>query len=479
MPGVLVGHALTQDAGRRNLGNQDGAIRDEIETDIHGEAVFRDLPYDGSRSIVVRVLGATSGALVRLEPSPGRQPYLPIVAERLVYRTGAGHPLEVRVVDASRGKLVRGARVTIAGAPGLVPGTAGATLVCRPMLRVGRPTNLKLGVSAPEGWVAWELATWTVHISPYARRLSAHYPLRRELPVVVSILEPDGSAVRSPVLNWLAVAKRRIVEPVYTGDAYGRLRLRGIPWLPGEVVIASARRKDGFVAASAAAAIGDDPEREIYLEIVMPPENPNAIRMGGGAGGRFGRRGGSRNLLTGGGSVRRNRGSVTVTVLRSNGRPAAGAKVKLGHRTATANEYGRAHFRHVARGTHAVHAQHVGLLPMTGSVTVRGSEAARITVRERKGGRIQVLVVDDADRPLPYATLDVRLKSKRPWVDLDEHGTQRLDPFTDHQGQRQLRGLEPGRVTLEARWGGRSKQRTVEVEDRGSETIRIVLPAYK
>jgi hypothetical protein len=91
------------------------------------------------------------------------------------------------------------------------------------------------------------------------------------------------------------------------------------------------------------------------------------------------------------------------------------------------------------------------------------------------GGTLEVRVQDEAGRGLPYATLELGLPEALPWVDrLD--GVQRLDPLTDASGQRILRALPVGTVTVRAYFGSRSADAQVEVADGSRQAITLVVP---
>jgi len=449
---------------------------DVLETDNRGQVVFGDVPYDGSRVVMAYLedpRSPESSYRRVLPPAAGRKPAVSVRSERVVYRAAVGIWLQVHVVDAEDGRAVPHAETSVPGArmTGFDESSGDPRYLV--LLNVDDRADVPLHVVAPRGYVAWEPSVRTVAISPYARRLVSIYPVRPEVPVTVSVSEPGGEPTRSPAIESAVVAGRKLPASADATDAYGRLRIGGVPYLRGEEVSVRAKRAGGIASALVRGRIPDDPATGLHFDIVLPPANPYAIGMGGGAGGAFRGRSSSRSLQASG-SHRHPKGAVLVSVRRRDGRPAAGARVWLEKRQMRTDASGVARFDRVGPGTYAVTAKQVGLLPLTGEVTVKGEESARLELRETEGGRLAVQVVDEDGKPLSFATLKVTAASGHPWVDLDGD-VQRVDPFTDHEGRRVLNRVEPGGVTVSAAWGSRKKQMSVRVAAAEETEIRIVL----
>jgi len=452
-------------------------VRDILESDRQGEVVYRDLPYDGSVSAVVcrQDPGVPQRGRPKLLPRFGLEGRgVPIRGERVRFHASAGVRLQVQAVEAETGRPVPRARVSINDAHGASADAArGSALLVWP---VEEKNSLLFSVEAPDGRLAWDVRTWAVQISPYAKSLKAYYPLRREVGVSLTVLEPDRRPTPKPVVFDVRAAGRLITATRCASDGYGRLRITGVPFLPGETLSLKARRDGGVVQAGVTDRIPADADAELDLEITLPPEPANAslIGIGGSAGtGAFRGRGGSRDLGFSGRHARP-KGSVVVIVRRRNASPAQGARVYLGDREARTDLNGRAHFARVHPGEYAVRVQQVGLLPLSGKVIVRGEEQARLVLREGAGGRLEVQVVDDEGRPLTYARLQVKTASGQPWIDLQD-GVQRVDPFTDHEGRRVLHGIEPGAVSIVATWGSRKTQVQVQADSGQGRPVEIVL----
>ena len=91
-------------------------------------------------------------------------------------------------------------------------------------------------------------------------------------------------------------------------------------------------------------------------------------------------------------------------------------------------------------------------------------------MREPLGARVEVVVLDPQDRPVPSATLAIR---DRTVFDVREDGVQRLDMVTDHRGRRTFARVEPGKTVIRARWGSRKGAQKVELKD--GETTRVTV----
>ena len=452
-------------------------VRAVLEADGGGEVVYRDLPYDGSVSVMVFSMDprATDGDAVGVIPAFGLSTFgVPVRGAQVRFPAAYGLWLHVHEVEAETGRRVAHARSTVKAASAepleVLPGRQPVLV----LLPVEDKTGLGISVQPPEGRLAWDEATWRVQISPYAKRLEVYYPLRREVGVSVTVLEPDGSPTLKPEVYDVRAAGRNITASRRASDGLGRLRITGVPFLPGEALTVRARRRGGYAHATVTARIPAEAGVDLFLEVTLPPEPQNALGIGGGAGGSFRGRGGSRNLITSGGSHVRPKGAVVVLVRRRDGTPAQGARVYLGKRETRTDLKGRAHFPRVHPGEYAVRVKQVGLLPLSGKVTVRGEAQARLVLREGPGGRLEVCVVDDEGRPLAYARLQVKTASGQPWIDLQD-GVQRVDPFTDHEGRRVLHGIEPGTISILATWGSRKRRVQVPAEPGQSRPVEIVL----
>jgi hypothetical protein len=169
-----------------------------------------------------------------------------------------------------------------------------------------------------------------------------------------------------------------------------------------------------------------------------------------------------------------------VTVLRRNGQPAVRAQVVCERggirKTLRADTEGRVRFADLGPGEHRLTVRSAGLLPMAGTATVGETGDVEVELREGEGGTLEVAVVDEEHRPLPFAALAVKTPSGLPWVDMVADDVQRLDPYTGATGARRLTHLEPGTVEVTATWGSRKETAKVLVEEGQTTGVLIVLP---
>jgi hypothetical protein len=100
--------------------------------------------------------------------------------------------------------------------------------------------------------------------------------------------------------------------------------------------------------------------------------------------------------------------------------------------------------------------------------------AAAVEVQEPVGGALDVLVVTEDGRPVPYARLDVEQPSGEPWIDLVK-GVQRIDDFTDAEGRRSLGRLEPGEVEIYASWCLKAGMARVAIKNGERTDVRVVV----
>ena len=170
-------------------------------------------------------------------------------------------------------------------------------------------------------------------------------------------------------------------------------------------------------------------------------------------------------------------GSIRVLVLRRDGLPLLGGRVRLsagGTKEGRTDDRGEVVFEKVPPGEAVVSAGQPGFVPISAPVTVEESRETYVVLREPEGGRLNVLVVDADGRPASFALLMVRQPSRAPWVDIDEAGVLRLDPYTDHLGRREIRGLEAGTIRILASLGPLVGEAEAVVLDGRTSDVRLV-----
>lgn len=472
-------------------------------SDLVGEVHLERVPLDGS--VVVEALASWSQRTGRVVGSVAvRAPTQDLVCDGSL-------ALEVRCLDA-----VTGARVELDLAPTRMP--AEASDAARVGVLPGQRTTVGLEVPLEaraawrrQGYVAWDPSKWKSTISRYARRLSMTYPMRRSARVQVFAHEHDGTPTDRARIAGFELAGRTLGEKFSTSSYRGGFVVQGVPFLrdeplkvlvlrpPAEVPEAEGLEEieecadvevvdvehefeeafedlDDFAwfETHPGAAIGSGRlphgwHEWLVVNAVFPANAEEDVLWG---------RGDTVTISCSSCGPRRRdgpKGAVSVTVHRRDGRPAVGALVRVGGATGRTDARGRAVLRDIVPGEHEVRLREPGLVACSGSVTVRADRMARATLREAKGTTVRVRVVDEDGEGLPFAILE--LPSATSWADLDEAGVQRIDPFTDVRGRRELRRFPAGRWRFVASYGSRSAGVEATVAPGSVQTVTVTLPS--
>jgi hypothetical protein len=214
------------------------------------------------------------------------------------------------------------------------------------------------------------------------------------------------------------------------------------------------------------------PDQEAVVHVLFAPSEPPAT--GGGAGGSF------RGRLAG--SKRSDAGTASLEVhgLRRDGRPAAGARVRVVAADGTVRRLeldaeGRGRVEQLVAGRQVARLAEPGLVPGAAEVTLAEGQHAAVTVREPVGGQLEVTVVDREGLPAPFARVTIEQPSGAAWADLDADGVQRLDPYVDHLGRRSYLHVEAGDVRVKAAWASRKGERAATVGDGATTHVTVVV----
>ena len=348
---------------------------------------------------------------------------------------------------------------------------------------------IRLELDVPQGFVDWEEGPYDATVAAGVGDLRVIVPLHRALGLDVSVLGPDGAPAEGARLSDVRIAGRELPFPEAPADAQGRIHLAGVPFLPGERLTAAvewrarearepeppppSERSDGPSAAlqtivpgdssqpwavvvrlaGPTRAVGDHnetdndlPTEEEIVDVAVPPESRT--------------------------------GTVSARALGWDGRALSDARVwcsapsgALQHVTAAD---GGAEFRLVPIGERSLRMEAPGRFAAVGRVAVAADATATVVLREPDGGRIDVLVVDAAGDPRPFAR--IRLASTTGSPALDVAGVvQRVDPFTDETGRRSFHRVPPGLASVEATWGSARASTSLTVRDRDLHTVRLVV----
>ena len=444
------------------------AIEGKATTDADGRVTFSQVPYDGSYAVV-------------LGPNPSvPDAKVPVTSRRMMIELDA-LPLRLQIVSSETGRALSGVPYTLKpmvdGARGLSGDGQSLLFDCR----FPRGSRIELKPVPPDGLLAFDDSKERIVIAPAARALTYLMPLRPEVDVHVTL--PKGRA------RWryeVSVAERGIPHVHAVSDAFGRIRLRNIPFVPGAAVQITAyahKRK-----AHGAFFFGLDADDAVSValkepKLLLKPTLAAAVAPAPDGDGGFEY---VLNLLNGGDLppvpvFEEDNGSpsepprarrVILRVYTPDGRPAKGARVALGTQGGVANHLGRAAFDIRASGRMQVRVHGVG---PSWSISVNVDERPRqfFDIHIQPPGTIDVVVVGADEQPIPYARLAVTQGSKLPWFDIQD-GVQRLDPFTDHRGRRRLTNLEPHTpIEVTAAIGSRSRAATLMVG--AGETKRMVI----
>ncbi|MDJ0973262.1 MAG: carboxypeptidase-like regulatory domain-containing protein [Planctomycetota bacterium] len=485
---------------------------DARSTDGRGVVVFEDVPFDGTHYAAILGEAVRGGDLGRTKPPPPPagiffndgseeswsrenlfdRSYLDelfphrakIEGPSVELAVRVGLPVDVRIERADTGVLIPDAAWRVG------PRFAGSDA---PRARVAVEENQRervtLATDVPHGWILHDNPAWETWVTPRARSLAVRFPLRPEAWIVVQL--PDG--LRAPDVDALHGRIRISAQPhVPAGielDGPGRLRIRGLPHLQGETVDVKIAFDESYVTGSA--SMGVDPAVPVVIETEAKRIDEDGVAFFAALYGHPTQRligfdleralpmrgprsqwpGAVSEDAEGGGS-----GRLELHVRRPDGTPAAGALVHLRVRSQTlrADREGRVLFRAVETGDLFPRVTGAGVPLEPSGLSVASGETRRITIQGHEGGRVALTVVDEGGDPVPYAQIGVKQPSGVDWVDLRD-GVQRVDPYTNHRGERTLNHVEPGSVRVMARFGSRSGSKRVEVQKGRTARVRIVL----
>ncbi len=436
-----------------------------VETGASGRA---RIPWAKEGAPTVHLSGAAPDMSVRLETRSS------------VVRLPALAALEVVVVDGTTGFPVRGGTVALRrrqGPPAALRPAGDRFVLDAPLLRRGFEEAPVFEVGIPAGFASLERGILTVKgtISRFAERVRAEVVIWPEARVLVRVRKVDGTpAAGANLTDAFLGGWHHFQAGVVTTDGSGSARLPAIPFIRGERVNVMAEL-DGRIARATKPVALVEPGEEILVEITLPEKaGAAAIGIGGGAGGMFGgRRGSKRNLRMAFPDA-----VLEVEVRRRDGSPAADAQVVatpaggIPCRARTGPD-GTISFKGVLpAGEVVVSLEEPGLLAAPETVVLVSGSAGRVVLRETEGAASAVLVLDADGRPAAGAALTVATGSGLPYV-LVDGAVQVLGIRTGPDGRCALPGLPPGTVTVTATLGSRTASASAEA----GLPVEITLPA--
>ncbi len=328
----------------------------------------------------------------------------------------------------------------------------------------------ELVVDPPEGYLAREKQTISRAPVAGARAVYARIPVHRAVDLTVSVDGPDGRPADGARIVALEVAGRAVRIDAVTLAA-GVLRLRGLPYLPGEPVAAAIDW--GTAAGDDAVPVPSEGIPDPELRTTVPEDLGApwtvAVHLKGPTARTLDHLEIDNDFPAVFSSLQTSQGAggdLRIRVLGCDGKPVPDAAV-YGART---DADGVAVVEHVSLGEHELAVSVPSRLPARATAFVREGQETEVVLREPAGARLDVIVTDEAGRPRPSAHLSLGNRLVFDVVD----GVQRIDMFTDPFGRRSFARVEPGEATVTATWGTRCGSEKVLLRDGERATVRIV-----
>lgn len=441
-------------------------VHGTFTTDADGRIRITDLPVGAD--VFVRLGshfgGVDDAGFVRLQ------------GDSLELRAVNVMPLRVDVVDAETGAVLPGARWVfttpdLRGGVNAIPSGGSTRIQANLGIELARP----FAAETPPDYVDWD-AKWSSVISRYATSVEARHPLRREATVTVQAIDEEKEDVRDAQVHAFHVAGRGDASPQTGAWMLGGTPLRGVPFFAGQTLRVWARTP-GDLGGDATARLPTHDHEEVLVELVLRKdyriENEEAPwgeerkeTSWREPDPRLGQPDGPSGSL----------GSLEVSVLHADGRPAVGARVRgLLDGEQRTDETGVLRIEKLVAGEYPIRLDEPGLVPVSDTAEVVSGEVSRVTLQEPVGATLSVTVKAADGRPLPHAMVTVGQAGGTIWCDVAPDGTQRLDPYVDERGRRTLRRVQPGRIRLDGVWGGWKGTIVVTVGDRQTKDVTLLL----
>lgn len=437
-------------------------------SDLAGEAVFDDVPYDGSYTAGVQ-LHLARHAQATASTTQHLAQKVQVTGPHVRVRIKA---LPFEFLDD------RGMRPEFWVHPSLeAPALVGGRLDLWVPMGGGEERPVVMGSAPRPAHLVWDKAPRRVSISRAAHRLTYMAPQRPEASVVVLL---------SPEHEWTLAATLagRDVKTSVVHDAFGRMWLRGVPFVPGASLSVTAQAK-GQKALTDSVDFSVDEKHEHVID--LRPESVAAALAelddvtdiawvpAGEMGYRIRIKSSATTWLSLWG-----RGTGTahlvLRVRRANGAAAPDAHVTVEGRTLRTDARGRVAFPDVIGGL--VDVQIVGAgAPQRMKLEIEKGQRVEHDVVVPASARIDLRVVNKDDAPLPFARVQVTYGDTMPWHDV-ARGVQRLDPFTDRRGRRMLHNIRPDvPATVHVDVAGNKRSATLTIGPGITKVLRMDMDA--
>jgi len=390
----------------------------------------------------------------------------------------------------------KGIAVELVAIDALTGGRISCRLEGREHVTPGELCDIGYAVSPPPGFVA-ETFSAQIFVSKRARHVRLTAPLRREVPLNLQVLGPDGNPVADATLGGVYIGagqplllseeeeeeeeeepaelceqpQRCATARAEKTDAGGWACVRGVPFYQDERlwIVAGTKANQDF----ASLILGSAPE-SLAAVIRLKDENKlvffnQVIGLSGGSGCGF-RRG--RVAISG-------VATLELQVVRRDGSRVRRVRVHLtGPRSFSGDtdENGLVTFYGVAAGRSEISVRDRDFLYRRIPVTLAPGEYRRMELVEPGGWRGRVLVLDSRDVPVPHAAVRVVVQH----TGFDTYNfivdrVQELALYTDTRGELSLPRLPHTTCRIEVTYGSRDATADIS-ESKPSATIRLPAP---
>lgn len=444
-------------------------------------------PLAGARHGAPERAAPAPTATARPEPAAGPPP----VAEAPLARRLA---VTVHVVDVTTDAPVEGARWTSDRLPSSPdPDAARPTFASGETVAFASDADVlaQLGLAPadlPAGFCDLGVEP-TVRIGRRATEFEVHWPVAPEADVFVAFtvagappppawpLDDVGLSASVPGFRWQRTGTREA----------GGFRLPRVPALRHAdlTVTAYSLPDEGRPLAATRVSLGPDPRRPVRVVVDLPATiEGEALGLSGASGVRGGVFTGRGRRPAGpwGGA----KGSVVAHVTERDGRPAVGAfaaaiptgadaAARYGAWSGTTDAYGTLRVDALPVGTYVMRLAEPGLVASEVPFEVTPSAWTTVDVREGEPVSLEVFVRHADGTPATGAELDVS-PSIGVWMDFDG-ARQRVRPRIGADGRRLVGGLPAGRTRVEARFGDRRVEQTVDVRPGVAARVELTVPA--
>jgi hypothetical protein len=376
-----------------------------------------------------------------------------LVAPETTLRSTLGSTVELASVDGQTGAAIgEASRVLV------VPLDPARTLSSREV----KPR------APPRGYVWWPEESEPTYPVPGAR-VRIICPLRPEVRLVVRG-DADPDAPPPPRVERVFVAGRWMEASVSSGPTPGEQIVAGVPFLRGEPIALVG--SDGTSECSWIGRIPASSGETVVARLSTAGPHP---RTPAAEGPPFG----EPELGEGGRDPALPSGVLGVIFERRDGRPYDGMSAWLLHED-SARLLGSlgaegARFRGIPAGTWSVFVTGPEVLSAAKSVRVDADEVVDVTLHEPPSAAVRIRVIDFERRPAPFASVRIVGTLGVGWWDVRDR-VQRVDSFTNAQGNRELPRIAAGTCEVEARLGSRVGRASVTVPAASTRSLTVVLP---